>query len=61
MLLSFGAGSGREAVVKLLLEQGDVSPDWRDESGGTLLSLASGDGHEGAMELPLERGDVNTN
>ncbi|KAH7042242.1 hypothetical protein B0J12DRAFT_674339 [Macrophomina phaseolina] len=49
--LSCAAGSGHEAVVKLLLANDDVDPDSKDGCGWTPLSLAAGGGHEAVVNL----------
>jgi ankyrin repeat protein len=55
--LSWAAGNGHEAVVKLLLEKG-VELETKDKSnyGQTPLSWAAGNGHEAAVKLLLEKG-----
>ena len=56
--LSWAAERGHEAVVKLLVERGDVEADSKDDRGRTPLSWAAGDGHEAVVKLLVERGDV---
>ena len=56
--LSWAAERGHEAVVKLLVERGDVEADSKDNSGRTPLSWAAGRGHEAVVKLLVERGDV---
>ena len=53
--LSWAAGKGHEAVVRLLLEKG-AELDSKDESGQTPLSWAAGSGHEAVVRLLLEKG-----
>ena len=58
--LSWAAGNGYEGIVKLLLEQEDVSPDTGGAvSGQTPLFWAARNGHDGIVELLLARKDVN--
>ncbi|KAK3935766.1 hypothetical protein QBC46DRAFT_461901 [Diplogelasinospora grovesii] len=61
--LSYAAGTGYEAVVKLLLDSGEVDTDSRDEHGWTPLSLAAmyGHGHEAVVKLLLDSGKVDVN
>jgi ankyrin repeat domain-containing protein 50 len=50
--LSWAAGNGYEAVVKLLLETGKVDVDSKDEDyGRTPLSWAAENGHEAVVKL----------
>ncbi|OCK76291.1 ankyrin, partial [Lepidopterella palustris CBS 459.81] len=49
--LSWAAEGGHEAVVKLLLETGEVDVDSKDEDGWTPLSLAARGGHEAVARL----------
>jgi ankyrin repeat domain-containing protein 50 len=49
--LSWVAGNGHEAVVKLLLATGKVDADSKDTDGQTPLSWAAGDGHEAVVKL----------
>ena len=42
---------GHEAVVKLLVERGDVEANSKDDSGQTPLSYAAEDGHEAVVKL----------
>jgi ankyrin repeat protein len=53
--LSYAAGNGHEAVVKLLLEKG-AELETKDSSGRTPLSYAAGNGHEAVVKLLLEKG-----
>ncbi|CAM6001940.1 unnamed protein product [Sphagnum balticum] len=46
--LSYAAGRGLEAMIKVLLAQNDIQADSRDERGRTPLSQAAEGGHEGA-------------
>ena len=60
--LSQAAGNGHYGVVKLLLEQGNVSPDKPEtRHGQTPLSLAAGSGHDRVVKLMLGRRDINPN
>ncbi|OCK96438.1 uncharacterized protein K441DRAFT_552403, partial [Cenococcum geophilum 1.58] len=61
--LSWAAGNGHEAVVKLLLEIEKVDADSKDSNGQTPLSWASGNGHEAVVKLLLEtkKVDVDSN
>jgi ankyrin repeat protein len=54
--LSLAAGGGREAVIKLLLETGNVDVDSKDKGGRTPLAWAARDGHEAVVKLLLEKG-----
>lgn len=52
--LSWAACMGHEHVVRLLLAQGGIIPDPREEHvGWTPLLLASARGHEGVVRLLL--------
>ena len=55
--LSWAAGNGHEAVVKLLLEKG-AGLETKDKYGQTPLSWAAGNGHEAVVKLLLEKGAV---
>ena len=59
--LTYAAQAGFQDVVKLLLEEGYVSPDSPDEDGRTPLSYAAGSGHEGVVNILLEQEEVNPN
>ena len=54
--LSWAAGNGREAVVKLLLEKGTELENKNKEYGQTPLSWAAENGHEAVVKLLLEKG-----
>jgi ankyrin repeat protein len=57
--LSYAAGNGHEAVVKLLLEK-DVDLDSKDSSfGRTPLSHAAGNGHEAVVKRLLDTDGVD--
>jgi len=56
--LSWAAENGHEAVVKLLVERGDVNADSKDNCGRTPLSWAARNGHEAVVKLLVERDDV---
>ena len=58
--LAFAVMSGREEVVKMLLEQEDVNPN-QEECGLTLLTQAAVLGRNGVVRMLLEREDVNPN
>jgi len=59
-VLIWAARGGREEVVKMLLERGDVNPDQADTLyGRTPLSWAAVNGHSEVVKMLLERGDVN--
>ena len=53
--LSWAAGRGHEAVVKLLLSRDDVAADSQEEYGQTPLSWAADGGHVGILELLKEK------
>ena len=53
--LSWAAGSGHEAVVRLLLEKG-AAVEAEDNGGRTPLSWAAGSGREAVVRLLLEKG-----
>ncbi|KAM5342908.1 hypothetical protein ACJ41O_013874 [Fusarium nematophilum] len=57
--LSWAAGNGREAVVRMLLDTGKVNVDSRDKKGRTPLSLAAWYGHEATVRVLLHTGKVN--
>ncbi|KAH7190083.1 ankyrin repeat-containing domain protein, partial [Fusarium oxysporum] len=48
--LSWAAGDGHEAIVKLLLEKG-ANVESKDEDGRTPLSCAALNGHEAIVKL----------
>ena len=55
--LSWAAGNGHDAVVKLLLDKYRVSLDSKDtEYGRTPLSWAAINGHEAVVTLLLDKG-----
>ncbi|KAH6701346.1 heterokaryon incompatibility protein-domain-containing protein, partial [Leptodontidium sp. MPI-SDFR-AT-0119] len=57
--LSWAAGNGYDAVVKLLLAKDSVDPDLKDSQyGRTPLSWAAENGHEAVVRLLLETGKV---
>ncbi|KAF2466052.1 uncharacterized protein BDR25DRAFT_185539, partial [Lindgomyces ingoldianus] len=56
--LSWAAGGGREAVVKLLAGRDDVEADAKDGDDQTPLSWAARGGHEAVVKLLVERDDV---
>ncbi|KAI9776691.1 MAG: hypothetical protein M1839_009418 [Geoglossum umbratile] len=55
----WAAESGREAVVKLLLETGKADVDSKDSWGRTPLSWAAGSGHKAVVKVLLETGKAN--
>jgi len=62
--LSWAAENGTEAVVKLLLESGQVDVDMRLSKKGcssTPLSLAASNGQKGVVKLLLQAGQVEIN
>ena len=59
--LSYAAMTGHEAVVKLLLDVGEVNVNAKDINGYTPLSYASNNGHEAVVKLLLDVGEVNVN
>jgi len=60
--LGWAAESGREGVVKILLERNDINPNMADTKyGRTPLSWAAESGHSGVVRKLLERNDVNPN
>src|ERR1700761_8285834 len=54
--LFWAARSGREAIVKLLLDNGKVDPDSKDKDGRTPLLLAAESGREAIVKLLLDIG-----
>jgi ankyrin repeat protein len=57
--LSWAAGNGYDAVVKLLLRENSVDPDLKDSQyGRTPLSWAAESGPEAVVKLLLETGKV---
>ena len=52
---------GHEAMVKMLLERGDIALNTADRDGRTPLSWAAESGHEGIVNILLEREDVTPN
>ena len=57
--LIWAALNGHEGVVKILLEQGHVSPDGLGRKGGTLLGCAARRGHEEVVKILLKWSDVD--
>ena len=57
--LTWAALNGHEGVVKILLEQGHVSPDKPDGCGRTPLFCAASGGREEVVKILLGRGDIN--
>jgi len=58
-LLSLAAGYGDRAIVKLLLERGDIEADSRDENGWMPLACAARSGHVSVVKMLLARSNVN--
>ena len=58
MPLRYAAENGNEAVVKLLLEMGQVEADSKDRKNRTPLLCAARNGHEAVVKLLLETGQV---
>ncbi|KAH7146950.1 ankyrin repeat-containing domain protein [Dactylonectria estremocensis] len=58
MLLDTGK-NGNEAVVKILLDRGKVNVDLRDKSGRSPLLWAAWNGNEAAVKLLLDMGKVD--
>ena len=52
--LIYAASGGHEAVVKLLLETGEVDINSRDGVGNTALSRAVENGHEAVVEAVVK-------
>ena len=59
--LIWAAWNGHEGVVKILLEQDQVSPDGPGRRSQTPLCSAAENGHEGVVKILLERDDVDPN
>src|SRR2546423_8967317 len=57
--LSWAAGNGHEAVVKLLLAKDGVDPDSKDEYGQTPLSWAAGNGHAAVGTLLITKDRID--
>jgi len=57
--LSWAAGTGEEAVIKLLLAKEGVDPDSKDSSGWTPLSWAAWNGEEAVVKLLLAKESVD--
>ena len=55
--LSWAAGNGHEAVVKLLLQKG-AELETRSKYGRTPLSWAGGEGHEAVVKLQHTGGET---
>jgi ankyrin repeat protein len=53
--LSWAAAAGHEDIVKLLLDQKDVSPDSEEHDGRTALSWAAENGHPTIVQMLLNR------
>ena len=59
--LSWAAGNGHEAVVRLLIERGGIDLNARDDEATTPLTWAALSGHEAVVRLLIERSDVELN
>jgi ankyrin repeat protein len=59
--LSWAAEKGHEAMVKLLLETGQIDINFKDRKGPTPLWWATESGHEAVVKLLLETGQVDVN
>ena len=57
--LTRAAQNGHEAVVEILLGQGEVNPDKPDNGGQTPLWFAAKNGHGRVVKILLEREEVN--
>jgi len=57
--LSWAAGQGHEAAVRLLVEREDVDADSKDTNDRTPLLWAAEGGHEAVVRLLVEREDVD--
>jgi ankyrin repeat protein len=57
--LSLAAENGHEAVVKLLVETGNIDVDSKDSEGWTPLFWAAAKGHEAVVKLLVETGNID--
>ena len=57
--MSWAAGNGHEAVVKMLLDTGKVGVDLKDNNGRTPLLRAAGNGHEMVVKMLLKTGKAD--
>ena len=57
--LSWAAGNGHEAIVRLLLDTGKVDADSKDSYGLTPLCWAAENGHKAIVKLLLDTGKVD--
>ena len=53
--------NGSEAIVRFLLNRGDIKINLPNGRGRTALMLASEGGHEGVVKALLEQGDIQVN
>ena len=53
--LTWAARGGYEAVVRLLIERGDVDINSKDSDGRTALTLAAEKGHDAIVRLLNDR------
>ncbi|KAL5089600.1 hypothetical protein Trisim1_005293 [Trichoderma cf. simile WF8] len=58
-LLSWAAENGQEAIVQLLITQGNVNPNCKDGYHWTPLSWAAANGHEAVVRLLLSQNCVD--
>jgi ankyrin repeat protein len=56
--LSYAAENGFEAVVRLLVDRGDIHADSKDKNNQTPLSWAAENGHEAMVRLLVDRDDI---
>jgi hypothetical protein len=59
MPLSLAASNSHKAVVKLLLTQNDINPNFKDKFGAMPLLLAAEYGSEAVVELLFVWDDIN--
>ena len=57
--IAWAARNGHEGVVKILLEQREISPDKPNNDGRTPLLYAACGGHEGVVKILLGREEVD--
>jgi ankyrin repeat protein len=57
--LLLAASNGDEAILRLLLQQGDINPDSRGHNGDTPLICAARKGHKGVVQLLLDQRGVD--
>ena len=59
--LSWASEHGHEAIVRVLLERGDVNVNAEDKDRWTPLLFAAMNGHADVVRLLIERDDININ